>query len=145
MGPGFPSSLVWTDLSNTFCGTTEIAPLKCLIGCCLCLLDISGFFNQPKVKIFSFYQPLVPDFLVNSSSGPRRSNHLTINFSFNDSRLIIGKSGSTPSLIKIKSLKQGHQYLALQVISKSNFDNFLWYFSILDTFTLINRISDNRI
>ena len=39
---------------------------------------------------------------------------------------------------------QGHQYLALQVISKPNWDNFPWYFLIFDTFTLIIRLSDNR-
>ena len=40
---------------------------------------------------------------------------------------------------------QGRQYLALQVILKSNFDNFSWYFSIFDTFTLIIELLDNRI
>ena len=39
---------------------------------------------------------------------------------------------------------QGHQYLALQVISKSNFDNFPLYFLIIDTFKVIIRLSDNR-
>ena len=40
---------------------------------------------------------------------------------------------------------QGHQYLALQSISKYNYINFSWYSSTFDIFSLIFILSDTKI